>query len=310
MQLEPGDVVRVFAVSSRLRNTVEVRGNVWTPGRVGLTPGMSIGDAIRLAGGPKPDVYLGRVLVDRLRPDSARVQLRASLRDSLGTVVGDFPLQEDDVIHLFSVTDFRPQRYVAIGGAVRNAGRYPFRRGMTMRDLVLLAGGLQESAYLTEAEIARLPDERSGSVTATTIRVALDSTYLFERRAGEPYFGPPGIPASANGAPEIELRPYDNVLILQQPSWELQRTVSISGEVKFPGTYALKTRDERLSDVIQRAGGFTDEAYRLAWCSTAPEVPSAASRSMCRGRCAILALRRTWFWLTATRSWSPSGRRS
>lgn len=256
-----GDVVRVFPVADRVRNTVAVEGNVWAPGRQGLTPGMTVADAVKLAGGPKPDVYLGQVLVDRLRPDGSRVQLRAVFRDTTGAVLGDFPLMEDDVIRVFSLADFRPDRYVTIGGAVRNSGRFPYRLGMTVRDLVLLAGGLEESAYLKEAEIARLPKDRSGSATAQTINIPLDSTYLFERRPGEPYLGAPGIPASANGAPEVPLLPYDNVLIKHQPSWELQRTVTITGEVNFPGTYALRQRDERLSDLIAHAGGLTTEAY-------------------------------------------------
>lgn len=261
VRLEGGDVVTVFRVPARIRNTVVVEGNVWTPGRQGLEPGMKIADAIRKAGGPKPDVYLGQVLVDRLRPDSTRVQLRAALRDSLGNVVNDFPLQEDDIIHVFALTDFRATRYVAIGGAVQKAGRYAYRDGMSMRDLVLLAGGLKEGAYLKEAEIARLPSDRGGLTTAVTIRVPLDSTYLFDRKPGEPYLGPPGMPASPNGAPEVPLKPYDNVLIMQQPNWEMQRVVTISGEVRFPGQYALKSRNEKLADLIDRAGGLTTEAY-------------------------------------------------
>jgi protein involved in polysaccharide export with SLBB domain len=248
-------------VADRVRNTVVVEGNVWTPGRQGLEPGMTIADAVQRAGGLKPDVYLGQVLVDRLRSDGSRVQLRAAFRDTTGTVIGDLALREDDVIRVFSLTDFRPDRYVAIGGAVRHGGRYPYREGMTVRDLVLLAGGLEESAYLKEAEIARLPENRSGAETAKLIRVPLDSTYLFERKPGEPYLGAPGIPASANGAPEVALLPYDNVLIMHQPSWELQRTVTITGEVNFPGTYALRQRDERLADLIAHAGGLTAEAY-------------------------------------------------
>jgi polysaccharide export outer membrane protein len=259
--LEPGDVVRVFPVADKVRNTIRVIGNVWSPGPQGLTRGMTISDAIKLAGGPRPDVYVGRILVDRRRLDGTRVQLRAELSDSLGNVAGDFPLQEEDVVQIFSVNEFRPDRYVSIGGAVRKSGRYRYREGMTMRDLILLAGGFQESAFLKEAEIARLPADRSGAATAITVRVALDSTYLFERKAGQRYLGAPGLPANASGAPEVPLLPYDNVLIMHQPSWELQRIVTISGEVNFPGTYALKTRDERLSDLIQRAGGLTQEAY-------------------------------------------------
>ncbi len=261
LPLESGDVVRVFSVAPRVRNTITVEGNVWNPGTMGLRPGMRIADAIRLAGGLKPDAYLGQVLVSRLRPDSTRVQLRAALRDTSGAVLDDFPLLEDDIVELFSLTDFRPDRYVAIGGAVRQGGRVPYRRGMTMRDLVLMAGGLKEGAYLREAEIARLPTDRTGAATATTIRVPLDSSYLFERKPGEHYLGAPGLPAPADGAPEVELQPYDNVLIMQQPNWELQRVVTVAGEVNFPGDYALKSRDERLADLIDRAGGLTSEAY-------------------------------------------------
>ncbi|MEK7401006.1 MAG: SLBB domain-containing protein [Gemmatimonadota bacterium] len=259
--LAGGDVVRVFAVSERVRNTVSVEGDVWNPGQQGLTPGMTVSMAIRVAGGLKPDAYLGQVLVSRLHGDSTRTQLRAVFRDTSGAVVGDFTLQEDDVIEVFSLTDFRPERYVAIGGAVNKGGRFPYRRGITIRDLVLLAGGLREGAYLKEAEIARLPQDRTGSATAATLRVPLDSTYLFERKPGEAYLGAPGLPAQPNGAPEVELQPYDNVLIMQQPSWELQRVVTLAGEVKFPGQYALKTRNERLADIVDRAGGFTAEAY-------------------------------------------------
>ena len=261
LALQPGDVVRVFPVAERVRNRVTVLGNVYAPGSQGFSGQLRLSDALRLAGGVKPDTYLGRVLITRLRPDSSRVQLRAALRDTTGAALQDVALQEDDEIRVFSLTDFRPDRYVAISGAVRTGGQFAFREGMTVRDLVLLAGGLQESAFLGEAEVARLPESRRGGVTATTMRVPLDSTYLFERDAAGRYLGPPGLPAPRASAPEVVLRPYDNVLILQQPDWELQRNVTIGGEVRFPGTYAVTRKNERVSDVIARAGGLTSEAY-------------------------------------------------
>ncbi|CAA9302975.1 MAG: hypothetical protein AVDCRST_MAG11-964 [uncultured Gemmatimonadaceae bacterium] len=259
--LQAGDVIRVFPIATRVRNRVTVLGNVWSPGSQGFTGPIRLSDALRLAGGVKPDTYLGRVLITRLRPDSTRVQLRAALRDTTGAAVEDVALQEDDEVRVFSLTDFRPERYVAITGAVRTGGRFPYRDGMTVRDLVLLAGGMQESAYLREAEVARLPESRVGGVTATTLRVPLDSTYLFERDAAGRYLGPPGLAAPRAAAPEVPLLPYDNVLILQQPDWELQRNVTIGGEVRFPGTYAVLRKNERLSDLIARAGGLTSEAY-------------------------------------------------
>ncbi|MFL5606306.1 MAG: SLBB domain-containing protein [Gemmatimonadaceae bacterium] len=259
--LHNGDVVRVFPISRRVRNRITVAGNVYQPGPEGLTPGMKLSDALRQAGGVQPDTYLGEVLITRVLSDSTHAQLRAQLADTAGNVVNDLLLQEDDSIQVFSLSSFRPQRYVAIGGAVRVSGRFPYRAGMTLRDLVLRAGGVLESAYLREAEIARLPETRDGGLTATTIRVPLDSTYLFERKADGTYIGPPGLPFPASGSPDVVLRPYDNVLILRQPNWELQRTVTIQGEVRYPGSYALKTKSERLSDLITRAGGLTDEAY-------------------------------------------------
>lgn len=260
-ELAGGDVVRVLRIAARVRNRIRVDGNVWQPGVQGYRDGMTLADALRAAGGVKPDAYLGRVLVSRLRPDSTRLQLRAMLRDTSGAVVDDLPLEEDDVIQVFSVSDFRPERHVAISGAVRRGGQYPYREGMTLRDLVLLAGGLEQSAYLREAELARLPADRAGGVTATTLRVPLDSSYLFERGPDGRYLGPPGLPASAGPTPEQPLLPYDNVLILTQPDFQLQRSVTIGGEVRYPGHYTLRTKGERLRDLVERAGGVTGEGY-------------------------------------------------
>jgi polysaccharide export outer membrane protein len=257
----PGDVIRVFSVASRVRNRVTVSGDVWSPGSLGLTPGMRLSEALRLGGGVRPDVYLGQVLVTRTQPDSSRVQLRATLRDTTGAVINDIPLQEDDEIRVFSMSEFRPTRYVAINGAVHKSGQFPYREGMTVRDLVLLAGGLDQSAYLNEAEIARLPENRAGGITARTFRVPLDSSYIFDRSADGKYLGPPGLPAPSGPSPEVVVAPYDNVLILRQPNWELQRTAVIAGEVRYPGRYSLKTKTEKITDLIQRAGGLTPDAY-------------------------------------------------
>jgi polysaccharide export outer membrane protein len=256
-----GDVIRVFSVASRVRNRIYVRGNVWSPGSQGIAPGMKVSDALRLAGGVRPDVYLGQVLITRTQPDSSKIQLRAALRDTTGAVINDISLQEDDEIRVFSTSEFRPPRYVAINGAVRKSGQFPYREGMTIRDLVLLAGGLDQSAYLNEAEVARLPEHRAGGVTATTFRVPLDSSYIFERGPDGKYLGPPGLPAPTGPNPEVVVQPYDNVLILRQPSWELQRTAVIAGEVRYPGRYTLKTKSDKITDLIQRAGGLTPDAY-------------------------------------------------
>ena len=182
--MAPGDSVTVHGVADRIRSYVTVRGNVWVEGEVGHTPGMKLSDAIRLAGGPKPDVYLDRILVTRVRDDSSMIQLRSAFADSTGAVTDDIVLDEEDEIRVFSRSTFRAERYVAVVGAVRKPGRVPYREGMTVRDAVLLADGLTPDAWLQEAEIARLAEDSTPGALATTIRVPLDSTLPLRPASG------------------------------------------------------------------------------------------------------------------------------
>ncbi|MEP6494696.1 MAG: SLBB domain-containing protein, partial [bacterium] len=257
----PGDLIRVLEIANRMSNHIDVLGNVWTQGPIAFSPGMRLSDALHRAGGLKPDSYLGRVQIARLNSDSTRQALQTALFDTTGRATDDMVLADGDEIMVYSTTTFRPRRYISISGAVRRPGRVAFRDGMTLRDAILQASGLAEGALLTEAEVARLPESRAAGVTAIAEIVALDSTYLFERSANGRYQGPPGLPGPTAKAPEVELHAYDAVLIKRQPEWQLQRTVSVQGEVKYPGTYALTTKSERLSDLIVRAGGLTASAY-------------------------------------------------
>ncbi|HEY4215959.1 MAG TPA: SLBB domain-containing protein [Gemmatimonadaceae bacterium] len=256
-----GDVIRVLSIAKRVANRVDVEGNVWSKGPVAFTPGMHLSDALHSAGGLKPDSYLGTVQIARLNSDSTRQMLRTAVYDTTGRAVDDRVLADGDEITVFSTTEFRPQRYITITGAVRKSGKIPYREGMTLRDAVLLANGLQDGALLTDAEVAHLPENRQPGVNAVTELVPLDSTYLFERSSDGRYTGPPGIAAPVAKAPEVVLRPYDAILIKRQPEWQLPRSVAVEGEVKSPGDYTLTSKKDRLSDILTRAGGLTNSAY-------------------------------------------------
>jgi protein involved in polysaccharide export with SLBB domain len=252
-----GDSVTVFPIRGRRTLAVAIVGSVWQPGTYRLDPGMHLSDLIAVAGGLRPETYGGRAQILRTLPDSTRQLIGVVLGtpdDGSAEILEDQVLREFDEVTIFSRTEFRPERYVDVYGAVQKPGAIVFADSMTLRDAILLAGGLLDDAYLAEAEISR-PGISSGDSLAVALRVPLDSSYVFDPTS---YVQRPvGAPAS----PEVVLRPYDNVFIRRQPNWALQRTVFITGEVLFPGGYSLLSKNDRLADILSRAGGLTSQAY-------------------------------------------------
>ncbi|GIW50697.1 MAG: hypothetical protein KatS3mg081_0052 [Gemmatimonadales bacterium] len=310
--LEQGDVVFVPLRGPR----VSVSGAVVRPAIYELRPDETLEDLLIAAGGFSPEADLRRLAVHRILPQRERgpgpapravldialaeaAGSRAAARpgndpDGLsslapgrellrGTLVPKLALEDGDSVVVDSVTPPGGSLYVSIAGMVRKPGRYPWREGMTLRDLVMLARGPTVGAYLVEAEVARLSGERSNGELAKAVRVPLDSSYLIERDSTGRYVGPPGIAAPPAGtAPEVPLEPYDAVTILRQPEFELHRSVEITGEVKFPGPYVLVRKDERLSDLVRRAGGllptaFVAGAQLLRDFNPSPETGTAAA---------------------------------
>ena len=262
IRLETGDVIFVPLHDARVR----IAGAVMRPAVYETKGSETLYDIIQAAGGFRPEAALERVKVERVLPagergtqTTARVTIDVPLANGL---VPPFRLEDGDVVRVDALTEVSDLYTVSIAGMVQQPGTYPWHPGMTLRELMTLARGPRIGVDLREAEIARLPTDRSKGQLATTVRVPLDSTYLFERDSSGRYMGPPGVtfPTDA-AAPEVPLEIYDNVLIFRQPDFELQRMVTLTGEVVFPGTYALRSKDERLVDVIQRAGGLTVRAY-------------------------------------------------
>ncbi len=256
--LAPDDRIRVLGVSQPVRNRVIVRGNVWHPGSIALTPGMRLSGALAAAGGLRTDTYLERAHVLRLMPDSTRRLIAVDLRQLAAAAPGqpatDPELQENDEIAVFSLTEFRPSRQIAVYGSVQRPGVYEFRDSMTLRDAVMLAGGLRDEAYLLRAEVSRLPAYPTRDTLAEILQLPLDSSYVLDATA---YLRRPTGPA----APSPSLEPFDNIFIRRMPGFSFQRNVVIAGEVRFPGRYTITRPDERIADLVNRAGGLTADAY-------------------------------------------------
>src|SRR5437016_4961167 len=274
VRLETGDVVFVPVHGPR----AQITGAVLRPAIYELEGGGSLAGLIEDAGGFRPDAQLKRLSVFRLLPAAERgpgAPPRAVIDVALSPFRGAVPpgdpplpvrmpemaLRDGDSVVVDELQPLSGQYYVSIVGVVNKPGVYPWREGMTLRDLVLLARGPSVGAYLKEAEIARMPEDRSQGQLATTVRAPLDSTYLFERDSLGRYAGPPGLPYPGSGAPEVKLRPYDNILILKEPDFDLQRMVAMTGQVRFPGVYSLRSKNDRLADIIDRAGGLMPQAY-------------------------------------------------
>lgn len=270
-RLETGDVVFVPAHGLR----AQVTGAVSRPAIYAIKPGEKLANLLNAAGGFRPDAALKRItifrylsLAERRQPPLARSAVDVALApadtgdEAVGKVaIPAVALEDGDSVVVDSLPPLSAQYTVSIAGMVNKPGIFPWRPGLTLRDLMFLARGPRIGAYLKEAEVARLPTDRSAGQLATTVRVPLDSSYLIDRDSLGRYIGPPGLPFAASGAPEVTLEPYDNVLILRQPDFDYQRTVTVTGEVRYPGVYSLQTKSDRLSEVIGRAGGLTAQAY-------------------------------------------------
>ena len=253
-----GDSITVFSIQGPTRNAVTIRGAVWQPGTYSLERSARLSDLFAVAGGLRSDSYGGRVQILRTFQDQTTRLIGVAL-DADGTPSGgdNLTLQEFDQVTVYAETSFRSARQVTVHGAVRNPGAYAFADSMTLRDAVLMAGGLTDDADLTVAEVARLAPEpvSDGDSLAVVLRIPLDSSFIVDetgyvrRRTG------------TRNAPNIRLNPYDQVFLRRQPGWRPQANVTISGEVRYPGRYTLLTKDERISSVIRRAGGFTPQAY-------------------------------------------------
>ena len=199
IRLETGDVI--FVPMHECARAPD--GAVLRPAIYETKPDETLYDMIKAAGGFLPMAALERVKVDRILPadarntqTTARVTIDIPLANGL---VPPFRLEDGDIVRVDSLTQAAEQFTVAISGMVQQPGPYPWRPGMTLRELMTLARGPKIGVDLREAEIARLPVDRSRGQLATTLRVPLDSTYLFERDSAGEYIGPPGVSFPAQG---------------------------------------------------------------------------------------------------------------
>lgn len=235
IRLMAGDVIFVPPV----HNLVGVTGEIKVPAYYEFTDPMRLTDLVNLAGGFTSRYFQGRVQVERTEGHTHRTAFEADIRDLKGDYRKNFILENGDLVKVFPVNI--QVSSVKLAGSVARPGEYAIDKGVTrVRDVVLRAGGLLYMAS-DNADLTRIHVTQEGPVTEH-IQVNLKRAL-----AGDPNHN-------------ITLNVNDFLTVRNIPDWELYRTVRIAGQVQHPGTYSL-SKGERLSDLIQRAGGFTDKAF-------------------------------------------------
>ena len=240
-----GDILWLPPVFGDHERMVMLMGQVKRPGPYGYKKGMRLGDLIHSRDDLTRDAFLDYVLIQRTNLETGRLDfLRAPLRKLLegSDPKANIPLQARDRVFVLARSAIRPLKSVYVSGEVVNPGQYPLSDGMRLVDLLLAAGGPTERAYLQTAEITRY-------------RVVNG-----EKRKSEHFLVHLAAAMAGDAKANIELQPDDVLAVRPISNWRVAEHVEIKGEVKFPGSYAIED-GERLSSLIERAGGFTDEAY-------------------------------------------------
>lgn len=248
-RVEDGDVLTVDSVLDRFENRVEVRGAVYREGLYQLSGEVNtVKQLIKKAEGVRGDAFLNRAVISREYDDLTREMIAIDLKGLLNGVVADIPLQKNDILFIPSVQDLREETTVAIHGEVADPGTYLYADKMTVEDLILQAGGLLEAAATTRVEVSRRVKDPKSTVFSWTI----GQNFSFDLKDGL---------LVGEGSGSFHLEPFDEVYIRKSPAYHRQQTVTVAGEVLFSGNYALSKKNERLSDLITKAGGISSDAY-------------------------------------------------
>lgn len=245
-QPQSGDVFVTSKILNRFENRVRIIGAVFRPDVYQLTPGLRVADLIRRADGLKEDAYTGRGQIIRLQEDLSRSILSFDIKKALaGGSTDNSLLQREDEVLVSSVLDLHDSFKVTIQGEVRMPGQYEYVENLSLKDLILQAGGFTDAAF-KNIEIARLI--KRDSISATDNRA---STIINVEVNGE-------LSATTTNIP---LQAFDVITIRRKAGYTIPETMTVSGQVQYPGPYALRSRSERISDVLRRAGGYTPDAY-------------------------------------------------
>lgn len=239
-----GDKYFIDAVLNRFSNRVMISGAVLHPGEYALEENMTVADLIKKAAGIKEEASLGRAIIFRLNENYTPSGRSFNLQDVLSGKQ-KVKLNREDSVVIYSSLELKENYQVKISGEVNTPGYFNYADSLHVEDLILMAGGLKDAASLKRVEVARRIRGKDYSPSDSVVAIVAQ----FE------------IAADLSPMAGFVLQPFDEVVIRKSPTYVEQATVSIDGEVVYPGLYTINSKRERISDLMKRAGGIRPEAY-------------------------------------------------
>ena len=237
-----GDSYRIGEILDRYENRVQISGALNRPGTFALTEGMTVGQLIQRAQGLRPDAFVTRATLYRTQADYSLAIVPVDVQGILSGKVADLHLQREDVLVLPSRYELQEEFYVKISGEVNTPGAFAFGDNMRVGDLILQAGGFTAGAETSRIEIVRRKNSADGSEIAEIIPVNVPTDLSLQENA-------------------VTLEPFDHVMVRRNPGFRAEQLVRVEGEVLYPGEYAVTSSNDRISDLLERAGGFSRFAY-------------------------------------------------
>ncbi len=244
-----GDTYIIGKILNRFTNRVSIKGAVYRPGEYELKDSMTLLQLVNEADGVREDAFMNRGTIHRLKDDLSPEIISFDLDKLLNGKMNDITLRREDRINIFSKFDLKEGYYVSIEGEVSSPGIFLYEDGITVQDLIMMAGGLKEAASIKRVEIARRVKD-ADTAKALNRRTAI----IYQQDIN------PDLKDNA-GVTKFTLQPFDEVYIYPAPGYFVQKNVVIEGEVLYGGKYSLQAKNDRISDLVKRAGGLTPEAY-------------------------------------------------
>ncbi len=262
-KLQVGDEVHVRTTSDEIKNIVSIRGAVQLPGTFQYVKGERVSDLLKKAGGLRFETLLEKAYLIRTKPDQTKEFKQLNLKDILvnPTSADNLVLEDKDILTIASYYDFLEDLSISVLGEVRSAGGFDYSEGMTLGNALFLAGGLRLAADNMRIEISRISYFGDTYTEGDASRVIIELMRV-----------PRDLKLSDEQL-NFKLQPFDQVFVRTVPEFEFQQNMNVAGEVKYPGTYTILSKDERISDIIERAGGLTRFAFTEGASLYRPDLP-------------------------------------